>query len=155
MAFSLLLVVCLERMKPTIPETSGETLPSSTEGVVQETAEKAFDVEAYLTRIATGAIPYDPMKGEASLKVSTYGKALLGHLSRLLNMDQKEVMTLALCHYARCLTSAPISSLNDLGVQTQGLQLSVQDLVLEVMEFNELAVSVSNQEAIAGPAERA
>ena len=142
-------------MKPTSLESSSEAPLSSTEGVAAETAEKAFNEAAYLERIATGAIPYDPRKGEVSVKVSLYGKALLGHLATLLNMDKKEVMTLALCHYARCLTSAPISSLNDLGVQTQGLQLSVQDLVLEFMEFNELAGAVSNQEAIAGPPERA
>ncbi|MDO8587629.1 MAG: hypothetical protein Q7T82_11380 [Armatimonadota bacterium] len=117
--------------------------------------EKGFNEEAYLQQVARGETPFSATEGDnASVKLSMYARALTGHLSRLLSMEKKEVVTLALCHYARCLIHAPTVSLNDLGVQTQGLQLSVQDLVLEVMEFNELTVAVANQEAVSGSSGR-
>lgn len=144
-------------MNPETPPTSLDCPPLPEGGPIQDTPEKpekGFNEAAYLQKIASGAIPFEPSAGHVSAKVSYYTKALTAHLSRLLNLDQKEVMTLAMTHYVRSLTDTPLTSLNDLGVLTQGMQLSLQDLTLEVMEYNELAVSVANQEAISGIADK-
>ncbi|MDO8587587.1 MAG: hypothetical protein Q7T82_11165 [Armatimonadota bacterium] len=134
-------------------ESLGEKPPAPTEEGNAESEKEAFG-EAYLRGVASGDRPFDVKAGDTSVKVSDYTQAVLGHLSRLLKKEKKEIITLAVCHFGRSLTATPLTSLNDLGVQTQGLQLSIQNLVLEVMEFDQLAVSVANQEASASPPDR-
>lgn len=106
--------------------------------------------EEYINDVATGKIPFSLLKGQVSGRYSEYAYNLSGYLSHTLGMTRKEVVTLALCHYARALTSAPIVVQHDLAMLTQGMQLCLTDLTQEVAEMSMLALSVADQEEIAG-----
>jgi len=106
--------------------------------------------EAYLRGVAKGEIPFSAVKGRHNVKLGDYAFAIANHLAHTLGQERKKVITLALCHYARSLTSAPIVSQHDVAMLTQGMQLVVQDLAHEVGEFTQLALSVAEQEETAG-----
>lgn len=108
--------------------------------------------EKYLNDVATGKIPFAIRQGRRPARYSEYAYNLSGYLSHTLGMTRTEVVTLALCHYARALTSAPIVVQHDLAMLTQGLQMCVTDLTHEVAEMSMLALQVADQEEIAGPA---
>jgi hypothetical protein len=116
------------------------------------TADKLKEAAAFLLDVAEGRRPFELTKGNASLTVSNYAYHAVTHLAGVLGTTRKEAVTLALCYYIRALTGPQISAQNDLAMLTSGLQFVVQDLAQEVAEFNALAVSIANQEAVAGPA---
>lgn len=105
---------------------------------------------AFLKDVADGTIPFKPTEGNVPIRVSDYSYHLATHLAGVLKTNRKEVITLALCHYARALTSPHVTTLNDLAMLTKGMQFVVQDLTMEVAEFSKLALEIANQEAIAG-----
>ena len=106
---------------------------------------------SYLRKVAKGGEPFSAIGGNRPVKVSEYGYAAASHLAHLLGMSRKEVITLALCHYARALTSAPVVTQHDLAMLTKGMQFVVQDLTLEVAEMSKLALAVADQESVLGP----
>lgn len=139
--------------------------PDSIQGLASAAAEAAEEVEsleanlaaatlakalAFLHDVDAGKIPFDPAKGAFSIRVSEYSYKLATHLTSVLGLSRKEIITLALCHYARALTSAHVTTQNDLALLTKGMQFVVQDLTMEVAEFNRLAIEVANQEAVSG-----
>ena len=105
---------------------------------------------AYVRDVANGVIEFDPAKGFPQVRVSDYAFYLSTHLAAVLGMSRKEVMTLALCHYARNLTSAHVTSQNSVALLAKGMQFVVQDLTLEVADYNTLALEIANREAVAG-----
>lgn len=105
---------------------------------------------AHIKDVADGVVPFEPTKGNVPIRISDYGYSVATHLGGALGKNRKEVITLALCHYARALTSPQVTTLNDLALLTKGLQFVVQDMTMEVAEFNSLSVKIANQEATAG-----
>lgn len=139
------------------PQTVGDG-PSEGQAAPQAVAEESGTVAdwkrdaAFLRNVAEGREPFSTTKGNHNVKLSDYGHAAASHLGHVLGMNRKEVITLALCHYGRALTNAPIVTQQDLATLTKGMQFVVQELTLEVAEFSQLALAVADQEAVAGPA---
>ena len=100
---------------------------------------------------AAGKVRFSATKGNRGVKLSDYAHATATHLCHVLGMNRKEVITLALCHYARALTSAPVVTQHDLAMLTKGMQFVVADLTLEVAEMSKLALAVADQESVLGP----
>jgi len=121
------------------------------EDLKEELTEKTLAVSAKFVRdVAERKVPFDPTEGNHSIKTSDYGYHLATHLAGLLQTNRKEVITLALCHYSQAMTAAHVTSLNDLALLTQGLQVVIQDMAMEVAEHNRLALEIANQEVISG-----
>lgn len=105
-----------------------------------------------LEEVANGRVPFDLRAGNEPIKACSYAYALATVLADTLGTNRKRVLLLALCYYARALTSAPVSTQNDLTLLLRGLQFTVQDLNFEVAETTALYLAISDQEAIAGRA---